>query len=339
MEEKIIKSKSGVAALTLITLGMLVSAALVVWAGVRLAADACGGGLFPLIVMIIVLCGLFLTAAGPILYRGLRIIRPNEAAVLTLFGKYFGTLRQEGFFYVNPFASPMPVPVLAATTARIDPEVSAKSSESGSGHAASYSKKSARLSLKTMTLNNDRQKINDKLGNPIIIGIVVIWRVSNTAKAMFNVDNFADFLSIQCDSALRGIVRLYPYDTTDDEESNETSLRTSSDEISAKLRASIQDKVDHAGLEILEARITHLAYAPEIAAAMLQRQQASAVVDARQLIVEGAVGMVEMALTRLKEEGVVALDEERKAAMVSNLMVVLCGNREAQPIINSGSLY
>jgi regulator of protease activity HflC (stomatin/prohibitin superfamily) len=190
-----------------------------------------------------------------------------------------------------------------------------------------------------MTLNNDRQKINDKLGNPIIIGIVVIWRVTNTAKAMFNVDKFAEFLSIQCDSALRTIVRLYPYDTTDDNEPNEKSLRTASEEISAKLRDSIQNKVDHAGLEILEASITHLAYAPEIAAAMLQRQQASAVVDARQLIVEGAVGMVEMALTRLKDEGVVALDEERKAAMVSNLMVVLCGNREAQPIINSGSLY
>lgn len=194
-----------------------------------------------------------------------------------------------------------------------------------------------KISLKTMTLNNDKQKINDALGNPVIIGIVVIWRVVNTTKAVFNVDNYTEYLSIQCDSALRNIVRLYPYDTFGDD--NEKTLRGSSQEIAERLKEEIQSKVDIAGLEILEARITHLAYAPEIAAAMLQRQQASAIIDARQMIVEGAVGMVEMALEKLNENDIVQLDEERKAAMVSNLLVVLCGNRDAQPVVNSGSLY
>lgn len=195
-----------------------------------------------------------------------------------------------------------------------------------------------------MTLNNEKQKINDELGNPIIIGIVVIWRVVNTAKAVFNVDNYREYLSIQCDSALRDVVRTYPYDISNhsgenDESKNEKSLRGSSQEVAQKLKEDIQSRVEIAGLEVIEARITHLAYAPEIAAAMLQRQQASAIIDARQMIVEGAVGMVEMALNKLNENDVVTLDEERKAAMVSNLLVVLCGNKDAQPIVNSGSLY
>lgn len=180
------------------------------------------------------------------------------------------------------------------------------------------------------------KKINDELDNPIIIGIVVIWRVVDTAKAAFNVDNYPEFLSIQCDSSLRNIVRLYPYDSSDN---GEKSLRSSSQEVADKLKEEIQTRVDIAGLEILEARITHLAYAPEIAAAMLQRQQASAIIAARQMIVEGAVGMVEMALDKLSEKEIINLDEERKAAMVSNLLVVLCGNNDAQPIINSGSIY
>ena len=197
-----------------------------------------------------------------------------------------------------------------------------------------------KISLKAMTLNNEKQKINDKLGNPIIIGIVVIWRVTNTAKAVFNVDNYKEFLSIQCDSALRNVVRLYPYDISEDGDGvEEKSLRGSSQEIADILKEEIQKKVEIAGLEISEARITHLAYAPEIAAAMLQRQQASAIIDARKLIVEGAVGMVEMALNKLGENDIVTLDEERKAAMVSNLLVVLCGNKDAQPIVHSGSIY
>ena len=201
------------------------------------------------------------------------------------------------------------------------------------------------ISLKIMTLNNSRQKINDCLGNPVEIGIAVTWRVVDTAKAVFNVDNYKEYLSLQCDSALRNIVRIYPYDvapnvdTTGDGIADEGSLRGSSEVVAKRIRDEIQARVENAGLEIIEARITYLAYAPEIAAVMLQRQQASAIIDARKMIVDGAVGMVEMALERLNEGELVELDEERKAAMVSNLLVVLCGNHDAQPIVNTGSLY
>jgi regulator of protease activity HflC (stomatin/prohibitin superfamily) len=299
-----------------------------------------GGGMTDdLLIPLIIVCAVVSFLIVPTLLCGLKVVRPNEARVLTLFGKYYGTLRTAGFHYVNPFVISMRVPVSDAQSEAAT-HTAGKHAKSGSDVASlSAMTGNNRLSLKTMTLNNQKQKINDKLGNPIIIGIVVVWRVQNTAKAMFSVDNFQEFLSTQCDSALRTIVRLYPYDTTDDTEFNEKSLRTSSDEISENLRTLIQTKVSVAGLEILEARITHLAYAPEIAAAMLQRQQASAVVDARQMIVEGAVSMVEMALKRMSEQNIIELDEERKAAMVSNLMVVLVGNKDAQPIVNSGSLY
>ena len=196
-----------------------------------------------------------------------------------------------------------------------------------------------------MTLSNNRQKVNDCLGNPVEIGIAVTWRVTDTAKAVFNVDNYKEYLSLQCDAALRNIVRIYPYDvapnvdTTGDGKADEGSLRGSSELVALRIRDEIQSKVKEAGLEIVEARITYLAYATEIAAVMLQRQQASAIIDARKMIVDGAVGMVEMALERLAEKGTVNLDEERKAQMVSNLLVVLCGNRDAQPVVNSGSLY
>lgn len=287
-------------------------------------------------IFVIVISSLYLFIVGPIMYGGLKILKPNEALVLTLFGKYFGTLKGEGFFYVNPFVSAINPATKAATTGAIVAEKIA------TGNISTIQTQAAvpankKISLKTMTLNNDRQKINDQLGNPIIIGIVVLWRVVNTAKAVFNVDNYTEFLSIQCDSALRNIVRLYPYDVSHDD--NEKSLRGSSQEVADRLKEEIQSKVEVAGLEIIEARITHLAYAPEIAAVMLQRQQASAIIDARQMIVEGAVGMVEMALSKLNENNVVQLDEERKAAMVSNLLVVLCGNKEAQPVVNSGTIY
>ena len=211
--------------------------------------------------------------------------------------------------------------------------------------AAAVAITSMKMSLKIMTLSNNKQKINDCLGNPVEIGIAVMWRIVDTAKAAFNVDNYKAFLSLQCDSALRNIVRLYPYDsapdvdTTGDGVADDGSLRGSSEVVAGRIKDEIQSRVSDAGIEIVDARITYLAYAPEIAAAMLQRQQAAAVVDARKLIVEGAVGMVEMALERLNEGGCVELDEERKAAMVSNLLVVLCGNKDAQPIVNSGSLY
>ena len=244
-------------------------------------------------------------------------------------------LKGEGFFYVNPFCAAVnPAADAGTATATEDENPVAKST----GRSANVSLRVPRkvISLKAMTLNNNKQKVNDELGNPVEIGVVVIWRVVNTVKAVFNVDNYKAFLSIQCDAALRDIARLYPYDV---EENGEMSLRGSSREVADRLRAELQSRVEIAGLEVMEARITHLAYAPEIAAAMLQRQQASAIIAARKMIVDGAVGMVEMALNKLGENNVVHLDEERKAAMVSNLLVVLCGNRDAQPVVNSGSLY
>ncbi len=286
--------------------------------------------------ILVIAGGLYAFFAGPILYAGLKVLKPNEALVLTLFGKYYGTLKGEGFFFVNPFVAASNPASSAATSAAINIEQATPTNKS-TAQAASLRMPNKKISLKAMTMNNDKQKVNDQLGNPIIIGIVVIWKVINTAKAVFNVDNYIEYLSIQCDSALRNIVRLYPYDVSHDD--NEKSLRGSSQEVADMLKNEIQSKVEIAGLEILEARITHLAYAPEIAAVMLQRQQASAIIDARQMIVEGAVGMVEMALAKLNEKEIVVLDEERKAAMVSNLLVVLCGNKDAQPIVNSGSLY
>lgn len=196
-----------------------------------------------------------------------------------------------------------------------------------------------KISLKTMTLNNEKQTVNDERGNPIIIGTIVIWRIVDTTKAVFNVQNYRTFLSTQCDSATRNIARMYPYDLLEEDSSNEKTLRGSSQEIADMMKQDLQERVAMAGLEILEVRITHLSYAPEIAAAMLQRQQAEAIVAARKKIVEGAVGMVEMALAQLNDDRIVDLDEERKAAMVSNLLVVLCGNKDAQPIVNSGSIY
>lgn len=281
-----------------------------------------------------IVASIYFFIIGPLLFIGLKILKPNEALVLTLFGKYYGTLKGEGFFFVNPFTSAV--------------NTGSKSTSSGKLSIGDQNKKgdtevtlptitNKKISLKAMTLNNDKQKVNDLLGNPIIIGIVVIWKVVNTAKAVFNVDNYTEYLSIQTDSALRNITRVYPYDESSSD--NEKSLRGSSLEVAEKLKKEIQANVELAGLEILEARITHLAYAPEIASVMLQKQQASAIIDARQMIVEGAVGMVEMALAKLNENDIVHLDEERKAAMVSNLLVVLCGNRDVQPIVNSGSLY
>ena len=282
---------------------------------------------------------------------GLKVLKPQEALVLTLFGKYIGTLKGEGFYFVNPFC----VGVNPAANTKLSQSADV---DSGSGKAVLNAALSGantigvmneatgkKMSLKVMTLSNARQKINDCLGNPVEIGIAVMWRVVDTAKAAFNVDNYKEYLSLQCDSALRNIVRIYPYDvapgidTTGDGQADEGSLRGSSETVARRIRDEIQSKVADAGLEVIEARITYLAYAPEIAAVMLQRQQASAIIDARKMIVDGAVGMVEMALERLNQSGMVELDEERKAAMVSNLLVVLCGNRDAQPVVNSGSLY
>ncbi len=294
---------------------------------------------------VLLVVGIVWIAIGWLPFLGLKVLKPQEALVLTLFGNYIGTLREEGFYFVNPFCvsvNPAAETKLAQSGVDTHKKTSLSLGEDVNFTSEGGSKK---VSLKVMTLNNNRQKINDCLGNPIEIGIAVMWKVVDTAQAVFNVDNYKEYLSLQCDSALRDIVRIYPYDvavgvdTTGDGQADEGSLRGSSEVVAERIRAQIQEKVKDAGLEIIEARITYLAYAPEIAAVMLQRQQASAIIDARKMIVDGAVGMVEMALERLNENQVVELDEERKAAMVSNLLVVLCGNHDAQPIVNSGSLY
>ncbi len=339
MKEQVLKTKAGMPKLILFILLYLVAIALIIIGGFLINGGSGGIGALPLTV------GILWAIIGFIPFLGLKIIKPQEALVLTLFGKYLGTLKDPGFYYVHPFS----VAVNPAAKTRLgqsgDVDSGSKLTLSSSGNVMQSGGSSKKISLKIMTLNNSKQKVNDVLGNPVEIGIAVMWRVVDTAKAVFNVDNYKEYLSLQCDSAVRNIVRIYPYDvaqgidTTGDGEPDEGSLRGSSSIVAERIRKEIQDKVEDAGLEIIEARITYLAYAPEIAAVMLQRQQASAIIDARKMIVDGAVSMVEMALEKLNDNDVVRLDEERKAAMVSNLLVILCGNKDAQPVVNSGSLY
>ena len=339
MEEKILTGKKhGMAALLGIIVLFMLALAGIIFGAVMIENDE---------TPVLFISGMALVVLASILCGGLKVLKPQEALVLTLFGNYVGTLKEAGFYYVNPFCSSVNPAARTRLSQSGDVSDSTAMLAIAAGKAAGAGAETAskKISLKVMTLNNSKQKINDCLGNPIEIGIAVTWRVVNTAKAVFEVDNYKEFLSLQCDSALRDIVRIYPYDvapnvdTTGDGVADEGSLRGSSEIVAARIRDEIQDRVEEAGMEIIEARITYLAYATEIAAVMLQRQQASAIIDARKMIVDGAVGMVEMALERLNENHTVELDEERKAAMVSNLLVVLCGNRDAQPVVNSGSLY
>ena len=335
-EKRIGHAGSGMAVLLGVILGYILLTFLMIWS---ILASNGEGGL--LTFFCIVLLGILWI---PLL--GLRVLKPQEALVITLFGNYTGTLVGPGFFCVNPFSSSFnpAARTKLGQSSDVDGGTPVLRSQSKSS-SQSIEMVSKKISLKVMTLSNGRQKVNDVLGNPVDIGIAVMWRVTDTAKAVFCVDNFKEYLSLQCDSAVRSIVKKYPYDvapnidTTGDGIADDGSLRGSSEVVVNRIKEELQEKVTDAGLEILDARITYLAYSPEIAAVMLQRQQASAVIDARKMIVDGAVGMVEMALERLNENQTVVLDEERKAAMVSNLLVVLCGNHDAQPIVNSGSLY
>ncbi len=233
---------------------------------------------------------------------GLIIVNPNESKVLTLFGKYVGTVKKDGFFWVNPFTS------------------------------------KRKISLKAFNLNGQQLKVNDKMGSPIEIAAVIVWQVKDTAKAVFAVEDYIQYVNIQSEAAVRHLANSFAYDHLEDETAQVT-LRDGAEHVSLLLEQELNARLDRAGIEVLEARISHLAYAPEIANAMLQRQQASAIIAARKQIVEGAVGMVEMALSRLSEKNIVELDEERKAAMVSNLLVVLCGEKAVSPVVNTGTLY
>lgn len=242
----------------------------------------------------------FLILAGIILLPGFFLIDPNNSMVLVLFGKYIGTVKDNGFFWANPF----------------------------------YRKKS--ISLRARNFDSDKIKVNDKVGNPIQIGVILVWQVKDTFRACFEVDNYETFVKLQTDSAVRRLTGLYPYDNFDTDA--EVTLRSGHDEVNHALEENLSHRLEMAGIHVIEARIGHLAYAPEIAGAMLRRQQATAVVAARFKIVEGAVSMVHMALEELAKQGVIELDEERKAAMVSNLMVVLCGDKDVAPVVNAGTL-
>ena len=321
-EEKLITPMGGMVMLFLCIFGILGGIALIIVSGFLIEDDIIAIG------VILMILAVFMIVAACICFGGLKVINPNEALVLALFGNYYGTLTKEGFYFVNPFCST----IRPAVTKKEVPATAAQQAAAAQEYMAGR-----KISLKTLTLNNERQKVNDESGNPIEIGTVVIWRVINPTKAVLNVENYFTYLSTQCDAITRNAARRYPYDTS--EGGDEKSLRGSSQEVADIMKLELQEKVKDAGICIMEVRITHLSYAPEIAAAMLQRQQASAIIDARQKIVEGAVSMVEMALQKLSENEIVELDEERKAAMVSNLLVVLCGNKDAQPIVNSGSLY
>lgn len=284
----------GLPFLLLALLVVLGGVALIVVGGVR-AKDHPGGAATTLIIVgaVIVVCAL-------ITLFGLTQVAPGSARVCQLFGRYQGTIRQDGLRWVNPFTS--------------------------------------RRKISTRLRNHETSvlKVNDAYGNPIELAAVVVWQVRDTAQATFEVDNYIQFVSIQTDTAVRHIATNYPYDAHD---GHSVSLRGNSEDITERLSTEIAARVESAGVKIIESRFTHLAYAPEIASAMLQRQQAGAIVSARQIIVDGAVGMVESALSRIAEQGIVELDEERKASMVSNLLVVLCGDRAAQPVLNTGTLY
>ena len=333
-EEKNIKSANGILMLILLILATIFSMAAIPIGSAMLGYSIAAGGF-------VLAVGIIGIIAFPIMFAGLRIVRPNEAKIFTLFGKYYGTIKKEGFYYVHPFSTCFSP---AYNTAKQEAHAKQqKALEEGKSVFIPVNNLSKAVSLKTQTLDNCKQKVNDVLGNPIIVGAIVIWHVENPTQAVFAVENYNEYLSIQTDSTIRNTARLYPYDIFDDDEDNddlkEKTLRSSSLEIAETMKEELQKRVANAGLVIEEVRITHLAYAEEIAAAMLQRQQAAAIIAARQKIVDGAVGMVKMAIDKLGEDEIVVLDEERKAAMVSNLLVVLCGNKDAQPIVNSGSLY
>lgn len=260
------------------------------------------GGIFALTQESYVVGSITLVFDFILVLPGLIIVNPNESKVLTLFGKYVGTVKSDGFFWVNPLTS------------------------------------KKKLSLRARNLNGQQLKVNDKMGNPIEIAAVIVWQVNETAKATFSVENYLQYVNIQSEAAVRHLANSFAYDNLEDE-SAEITLKDGAEKVSILLEEELNERLSRAGIEVIEARISHLAYAQEIASAMLQRQQATAVIAARRLIVEGAVGMVEMALEKLSQKDIVELDEERKASMVSNLLVVLCGDKHVQPVVNTGTLY
>lgn len=272
---------------------------------------------------LLVITGIGCMVVALVLMCGFMAIAPNNARVLLLFGEYKGSTRDSGFYWVNPFYSKKKI------------SLRVRNFETGSATTPEKKNEAGQVISQKSRTAGKPSKVNDSDGNPIDISAVVVWKVVDTAEALFEVDDYENYVEVQSEAALRVLASRHPYDSNDET----ISLRGNTIEVCEQLKIDIQERLEKAGVEVIEARISHLAYAPEIAAAMLQRQQASAVVAARSQIVEGAVGMVEMALDHLKRDGIIELDEERKAAMVSNLLVVLCSDRHTQPVVNTGSLY
>ena len=329
--EKVVKVWSGWVMLALVVVIFLAGIALLVLAGVwadsrRLSTDETLGLVIP---------GVLLLLLGTILSPGFFTLEPNEARVLVLFGAYKGTVRDSGFHWANPFYSSGPLAKGEPTGGGSAIGRVLASGKKGAGRAPRRFPR-YKVSVRVRTFNGPKLKVNDRRGNPVEIAAVVVWRVKDTAQAMFDVDDFELYVETQSETALRHLASSYAYDHG---EENEITLRSNVDEVSQALKQELEERLARAGVVVEEARLSHLAYAPEIAQAMLRRQQAEAVIDARQKIVHGAVSMVEMALRELAEKNVVDLDPERKAAMVSNLMVVLCGESEVHPVVNTGTLY
>ena len=317
IKENVIKPRSGWIPLSLTVLVVLAGPACIVFGAIN--AEASNEAL----ALLLIPAGVILILLGILMLFGFQAVTPNAARVLLLFGEYRGSMTDSGFYFVNPFYSKKKLSLRVRnfeTGAITTPE-----KKDSAGKIVQHKSRTA----------GRPSKVNDKDGNPIEISAVVVWKVVNTAEALFEVDDYEDYVAVQSEAALRNLASRHPYDSHD----NEVSLRGNTVEVCNQLQLDIQERLDKAGVEVIEARISHLAYAPEIAAAMLQRQQAQAVVAARTKIVEGAVGMVEMALEQLSRDEIVELDEERKAAMVSNLLVVLCGDRQTQPVINTGTIY
>ena len=321
--------------LAITVLVFVASCAGLVWSIVLLASADEAGLEAPPFAGPMMLVGFLLFALGVILSSGFIALKPGEAKVCLLFGNYIGTIRESGFYWANPFYS------RKMGEAGTDEEGAEDGGKKGGLAAKASSVISTKVSLRARTHNGERIKVNDKQGNPIEIATVVVWRVSDTAKALFDVDNYISYVSMQTETALRHVASIYAYDHMEDDDAANTSitLRSNIEEVSNSLKEELGLRLAPAGVEVDDARLTHLAYAPEIAPAMLRRQQAEAIIAARKKIVEGAVSMVDMALSELSDGGIVDFDEDRKATMASNLMVVLCGESEAQPVLNTGSLY
>jgi regulator of protease activity HflC (stomatin/prohibitin superfamily) len=331
MQEMPRKVRSGWGMLPITIIAFLVAPALIALGALLLEGPSPRDPVVP--VVCLVLAPLVFLAAI-LLALGLFTLQPNEARVLVLFGKYVGTVRDPGFHWANPFS------VRHGPTGNVQaPRQTIRNRMAPQEAAPAAPAKSFRLSLRARNFQTETLKVNDQRGNPIEIGAVVVWRIEDTAKAFFDVDEYEDYVRVQSETAVRHLASRYPYDHAQDEAGDEITLRGHSEAIGKALAEELQDRLVLAGVTVMEARLTHLAYAPEIAGVMLRRQQAEAVIAARQKIVHGAVSMVEMAISELSEKNLLDLDEERKAAMVGNLLVVLCGEREAEPIINTGTLY